>query len=459
MSSSISTQRTKVLDGLLTNIIRIEGLPTSRGTVTVSSAQGGDHGPINRFLQNVFRKPTSTDFAAQLEDPQYEPSDRIVARLGNQIIGHARVQMRDIHFGDQQLPIGFVCEMAINPEFHKHGIGTAILKQVHGLMAEQGAAIGLLKTPTLRFYQNNGWFVGGQHSYSVATARNILSQLRTPDLALLDQASNPLQAPQQPLHIRVWRRVEQEALMRLYQVNTQGTFGAFIRSDATWRWLLNRHSFEQVYVAVNSTKKMTIQGGYDAIVGYAIVKDGQILELMTDSSRDDIAKDLLERICSDVIEQTDMPIRLDAPHHNPLHKMLLNAGGQYYQRTVIGGEVILANVLKPIALTKQLRHQFNNRVRAAGLDLPLELGLCIDGKKYTLNITPRSAKVTRGKIGRNYISVSKNVYSQLLLGVVSAKEAAANERLQASTRIAAQFAETLFPQLPLWLPPLDDLLA
>ena len=102
MSSSISTQRTKVLDGLLTNIIRIEGLPTSRGTVTVSPAQAGDHGPINRFLQNIFRKPTSTDFAAQLEDPRYEPSDRIVARLGNQIIGHARVQMRDIHFGDLQ---------------------------------------------------------------------------------------------------------------------------------------------------------------------------------------------------------------------------------------------------------------------------------------------------------------------------------------------------------------------
>jgi len=222
---------------------------------------------------------------------------------------------------------------------------------------------------------------------------------------------------------------------------------------------LNRHSFEQVYVAVNGTKKMTIQGGYDAILGYAIVKDGQILELMTDGSRDDIATRLLERICGDVIEQTDMPIRLDAPHHNPLHEMLLNASGQYYQRTVIGGEVILAKVFKPIALAKKLRHQFNNRVRAAGLDLPLELGLCIDGKKYTLNITPRSAKVTRGKIGRNYISVSKNVFSQLLIGVISAKEAAANERLPASTRIAAQFAETLFPQLPLWLPPLEDLLA
>ncbi|MFP6588132.1 MAG: hypothetical protein VB814_10830, partial [Pirellulaceae bacterium] len=133
--------------------------------------------------------------------------------------------------------------------------------------------------------------------------------------------------------------------------------------------------------------------------------------------------------------------------------------GQYYQRTVIGGEVILAKVFKPIALARKMRHQFNNRVRAASLDLPLELGLCIDGKKYTLNITPRSAKVTRGKIGRNYISVSKNVFSHLLIGVISAKEAAANERLQASTRIAAQFAETLFPQLPLWLPPLEDLLA
>jgi len=459
MSSSLTTRRTIALDGSLTSIILLEGMPANRRTVTVSSARAGDHGAISRFLQNIFRKPTSTDYATQLEDPQYEPRDRIVARIGNQIIGHARVQMRDIHFGNIQLPIGHLCEMATAPEYRNHGIGTAILEQAHDLMLEQGAALGLLKTPAVRFYQNHNWFVGGRQSYSEASARNVLSLLRKRDPEAEQQTNNPLSAPEQPLNIRIWRHVEQEALMRLYQEKTTNTYGPVVRSDPTWRWLLNRHNFEQVYVAINGPKKLTIQGGYDSIVGYAIVKNGHILEMMTDNSRNDIVPGLLERVCGDVIEQKDVPVRLHAPHQDPLHEFILAAGGNYYQRTVVGGVVILAKVFKPRALVKKMRNQINARAVQAGIPLPAELGLCIDGKKYSLAITPRSVKLTRRKVSRNYITLSKSLFSQLLLGVIGAQEAAAKNQLQASTKIAGKLAATLFPQLPVWLPPLDDLLA
>jgi len=223
--------------------------------------------------------------------------------------------------------------------------------------------------------------------------------------------------------------------------------------------LLNRHSFEQVYVAIDGPKKLTIESGFNAIVGYAIVKHGRILELMTDDSRDDIVPDLLERICSDVIEQKDVPVRLDAPDGDLLHDLMKNTGGEFLRRTVVGGEVILSKVFNPLTLLKQVRHLLNNRAQAANVKLPASLGLVLDGKAYTLTLTPRSAKVTRGKSGKSFITLSKSVFSQLLLGVYSADDAIHANELEASTNVAEQLAKTIFRQLPGHIPPLDDLLA
>ena len=459
MSSSITTRRTITLDGNQASVIVLGDSAFQKGTVTVTNGRAGDHPAIFRFLQNIFRLPTSTDYAAQLEDPQYEPRDRIVAKLGNQIIGHARVQMRDIQFGDVQIPVGFLCEMATAPEFRKQGIGTALLEQAEQLMLEQGAILGILRTPAGSFYRDHGWSVGGQHSYSVTSPRSILSLLRQTVLEEEPETTNPLEEPQKPLNVRIWRHVEQEALMRLYKQNLSGKFGAIVRTDATWRWLLNRHSFEQVYVAIDGPKKLTIESGFDSIVGYAIVKHGRILELLTDESRPDIVPDLLERVCSDVIEQKDVPVRLDAPDGDPLHQLMKDAGGEFLRRTVVGGEVILSKVFNPLTLLKQVRHLLNDRAQAANIPLPASLGLVLDGKAYTLTLTPRSAKVTRGKTGKSHLTMTKSVFSQLLLGVYSAEDAFEANEIEASTKVAKHLGMTIFQQLPGHMPPLDDLLA
>ena len=159
--------------------------------------------------------------------------------------------------------------------------------------------------------------------------------------------------------------------------------------------MLNRHSFEQVYVAIDGPKKLTIESGYHAIVGYAIVKHGRILELMTDGSREDIVPDLLERICSDVIEQKDVPVRLDAPDGDPLHELMINAGGEFLRRTVVGGEVILSKVFNPLTLLKQVRHLLNDRAQQAKVSLPTSLGSrCSALRRRCPSRTPRGRRRT-----------------------------------------------------------------
>jgi hypothetical protein len=49
-------------------------------------------------------------------------------------------------------------------------------------------------------------------------------------------------------------------------------------------------------------------------------------------------------------------------------------------------------------------------------------------------------------------------FTRLLLGHLNLTEAGADGRVTSSNRAALQTAAALFPQLPLWHPPLDDLL-
>ena len=52
---------------------------------------------------------------------------------------------------------------------------------------------------------------------------------------------------------------------------------------------------------------------------------------------------------------------------------------------------------------------------------------------------------------------AKSELVQILLGHLSVTDALEQGRLEASTRTAMEVASTIFPQLPVWRPPLDDL--
>jgi hypothetical protein len=106
--------------------------------------------------------------------------------------------------------------------------------------------------------------------------------------------------------------VEQDALMRIYQLNTKTGFGAHVRTEATWQWLFNRRAFDQIYVALEGTEKIALGESLHSIIGYAVVKAGRVIELMVDEGREDARNQLLQRICSDVIEHQDKHVTIDA---------------------------------------------------------------------------------------------------------------------------------------------------
>ena len=89
------------------------------------------------------------------------------------------------------------------------------------------------------------------------------------------------------------------------------------------------------------------------------------------------------------------------------------------------------------------------------MSLPLELGIQCDDEKFRIVLSRRTSRIERGKLGRSYLCMQRKQLAQLLLGHLNVAEAMDPERLTASTRVAAETAQRLFPPTSPWLPPLD----
>jgi predicted N-acetyltransferase YhbS len=413
----------------------------------------GDHHLIHQFLLATFQEPSPGEFQAQLDDPHYDPQDRLLLRRDPQIIGHAYLTKREMHFGTLRLPVAGLADVAVLPEYQQRGCGAALLAAAEQRMKDDGAVLGVLRTTAPEFFLRRGWSVCLRHSYSVAAAREILSQLSEP--ARGQPSRRKSRAPR--LNIRLWRHVEQAALTRLYEENTALSYGPLVRTEAYWRWLINRRAYDRIYVAINGPDKLALDDQLAPIVGYAAVREDRIVEMMVTPEHPGAARQLLARACRDAIEQDLHHVRFDGAPQDPLHSLLASAGGNRHYHEAEIGEVFLVKLFKPFDFLRCLQPQLRARACRANLTLPCELGFQLEDEKFGLSLSSDAVEVTTGRLKRSYLDVSRADLVQLMLGHVDVRAAVAAGRIGASTRVAVETASALWPRLPLWHPPLDDL--
>ncbi len=424
----------------------------------VTRATPGDHPLVHRFLVSVFQKPSAAEYQAQLEEPSYEPADRLLIKNGDQILSHLRILNRELHFGRLVLPVGIITDVATLPEYRRHGCASALLVAARKILLRDGAALGVLATSESRFYQRHGWFVCGRHCYSTAAPRDIRSHLTFRESERLDQHEPILKpAPHKRYNIRLWRHVELAALKRLYGQNMRNTYGALVRSDAYWRWLVGRGGNQQLYVAIDGPDKFELDDALQPIVGYAAARQGRIVELMYSPEHREAAVQLLQRACGDAIEKDFLRVRVDALPQEPLHQLLAEAGAEYRHHEADQGMVFMANIFKPRRFLKMIGSDLAHRAREAGLPRPCQLGLLIDNDKYRLSVSRRNVELIPGTLGRSYLKCSHYDINQLLMGHLDVRDATESGRLAASTGVALETAVALFPRLPVCRPPWDDL--
>jgi len=425
----------------------VAGIAVAPGTV-------GDHPAVYQFLLNVFQEPSTAELQSQLDEPTYEPSDRLLVKHGDSVAAHLRVIRRDMRFGAATLPIAYVADAATLPEYRGRGYASALLAAAEQKMREEGALLGLLRTPEPDFYRRRGWIVCGRHSYSVASCHHVLAHLRQlepPHPRRLTGRVPPA------LHIRYLRRVELAAVIRMHELQLRQAYGSYARTEAYWRWLVNRRGYDRIYVAIEGSPEIELDGTFSAIVGYAAVRNERIVELVTKPERPDAAARLLARSCSDAIEQDLREIRLDLAPDHPLHRALLAAHGVYRQGELDRGQMFMVRVLDTARLVSTLHAELQSRLRFEKPDTQRELGFVIGEQQLALEITPGNSRLVPKRIGRTHLRCEWPQFWQLLLGHLDVQQAASQGALFVSNRRCFELAGALLPPLPLWYPPLDDL--
>lgn len=410
----------------------------------------GDHPVIQQFLATLAPRSRPNDFQSQLDDPYYEPTDRLLVKRGEHLLAHAHLAQRTMQFGQADLPIVVVNDFATAPELRWEGVADALLSAAMRRIRKEPAAIGVLRTNQPAFFQSRGWCVCLRHSHSVANPRDILSQLEETKPAARFGEGEP------PVNIRIWRHVELAALVRLYGELKPGRFGPLERSAAYWAWLISRRGYDRLYVATSGPDTGTLDDNQSPIVGYAVVRAHRILELMASPEFESAPRELLAAVCRDAIEQDRHLVQLDAAPDDALHRNLVRAGGTQNYYEAQAGEVSMVHVGNPMRLLRNLGQRIVRRARRRGMELPCELGLKLRSDRYLLRIGTRGIKVIPGKLGRSYLECEPDQLPQLLLGHCDAGAALSAGRIEASTRVAREMAAQLFPQLPIWRPPWDD---
>lgn len=413
----------------------------------------GDHLAAHQMLVALCGGPSREAFMASLEDPFYEPHDRVVVHRGTRIVAHAQVSDRVIHFGSLQLPVSIISGLGTLPEFRGQGFGRAVLREAERTMRERGVVMGLARSGAPRFFLANGWSVCGRHSYGRAAVRQLLSELSARGTAGNDPTVN----------IRPWRQVELSALMRTYARATAGAVGAISRTEPYWRWLVTRGGFQRIFVAVIGPDKFNLDQLDVPIAGYVVTKDDRILELVADPNhtlpdgRNPIAEQLLARALGEAIERDCHWIHLHAPADHPALGVFRDVEGEVGSHEIAHGEVSLVKLTDPIGFVRTIAPELQARLQRAGLGARTELGLVLDGRKLRLAVSRRGVKLAAGSPGRSYLRLNIGSWTRLCLGHQSVADAVAAGRIFASTRLAQDIADALFPPLPLWRSPWDEL--
>jgi len=422
--------------------------------IAVVPGTAGDHPAVQFFLSSVFPESSSADFQSQLEDPAYEPCDRLLIKHCQNVVAHLRLTAREMRFGAATLPVSCVTDNATLLEFRGRGYASALLEAAECKMYQDGAILGLLRTAEPGFYQRRGWIVCGRHSYSTVGCHRLLAQLQPQETLL---PGMPVAAKPPALHIRYLRRVELAAVIRLHRAHVRQAYGAYVRTDADWRWLLNRRGFDRIYVAIEGSPEIELDGTFSAIVGYAAARNARLVELVSASRRPDTAQQLLARFCSDAVEHDLREVRVDLPPNHPVHAALLASGGSYCSQELDRGQAFMVKVLDPARLVQALHPEFLTRLTADEQFVHRELGIVVGDQQCILEITPRGSRLDAGRVRRTFVRCSGGQLWQMLLGHLDVRQAVENGLMSVSNCLALESACTLMPPLPLWFPPLDDL--
>ncbi len=427
----------------------------------VDAAFESDHAAIHSLLLATFQEPTIGTFQAINNAPRYEPSDRLLIRLGSEIVAHVFLNRRTMYFGGCEMISTDLRYLVTLPEFRAQGLASHLMKSAIDEMKHSRTIVATSRTLMPAFFEANGWVRCGRRCFSSTTPHNLLAYLESTRKSH-ETRMRATTAPRQ-LDVRVMRVSELDQSSELYDSLQEETFGTYHRTNSDWRWLLATRPHDRVYAAFelpdekgqlyDSDPDFFPQG---KLVGYAVVQTGRIIEFVTMPRMQDVERALLDRICHDLVENSINTVEIHGAPNHALHPLFAASGGQYRYSDRDGGRVLMAKVLDRLQFMQSIRPLLWERARMADLPAGSELGVRCGKESFLLTVNKRSIGVKAAVAGECLIECSENHLCQMLLGHESSAELINAGVVKASCLDAAEMARILFPQVALWRPVFDD---
>lgn len=406
-----------------------------------------DHTAIFHFLKTAFQGPSWDEFRISLEDPFYRAGDRLLLQCGDQVLAHVHLTHRVMRFGAIEIPVGWVGWLGTLPACRRQGHGCRLLTAAEDQMVRDGAMVGYLWTRIPDYFKRFGWVVCGRRHFWRAGAREVLAGLSARGLHT---------AASRRLSIRPWRRVELGSLMRIYNHQAAGAYGPLIRTEEYWQWLVHRRGYDQIFVALDGPDLLEIEDRNAPIIGYAAVHAESIVEMCSAPRRFGASVGLLVRLCRDTIERGSHTVTLYAPSQDRLHRLFRAVGGTLCTPIADQEVVLMAKVLVPDRLLELLRPELLARAHAAVLPPETSWQLSTESHAHRFHFDGSSVSIESQPPGQGLLLEAAD-FTRMALGYLSWREVLGQRRSEPHIHGAIKLGRTLFPRLPQWHPPLDDL--
>lgn len=405
----------------------------------ITQAILGNHVAVQGFLQRTRHRPNLAEFNASTARPGYVPGERFLVRTPEDrgLVAHVQVEPQVMRFGRVDLPIARIRDLSVLPEYERQGLGHRLLTHAEQAAQAAGSMLAIAHGEPFRLLRRQGWTSIGSDPVSTVSPQRLMGQLPSPP-----EPESPFFGNQLPkAELQIARLTDAARLQALYEQSTSQAYGAAVRTEDYWSWLMKKGSHSRIYLYLED----------DHPLAYVVMRGADVLELVDVTTDQHGAARLLERVSADAIEQGRHTIRIHAPFSAQAHAWADLAGGGIF---VAGTEESwMVKILSWRNLIRRLAVELHRRVRSS--TDPIELGIRIGSEAFLIRRGVRSMRITRGS-STHQIEVTGRAATQLVLGYRSVDELMDDKLLVASTDTATAAARALFPPVDLWHTQWDD---
>lgn len=435
-------------DRLKTPIPPLQSLPET-ASVQLMPGHAGEHALIHALLRAVNQAPSYEDFVSWLDEPAYEPSDRLLVKHGDQIVAHLQLLHRTAWFDEVRLPVASAQDLAVLPEYSHVGYEHALIAAAERTMRGSQAVVSLIRTSQPEPFRAAGWADVRAGGYSQGSVGDILAHLS------VEAPSRQRRA--RSLRIRRWRHVEMDATRAVYSASAAHQWGAVYRAEPYWQWLVGRKAHGDIIVAVEGPDEWDELGAEPTIVGYAVTVGAQVLELCCLPEFARAAPRLLVRACQDAIERDHHTLTLHTAASDPLHELVVTAGGTWCTDDRHTGGTLLVKLLDGQRWIEAIYPLLRRRAKGAGLPRPLAMCFDTGDEHFRLVLTRRSSRLVPDDETAADIRCDPATFAALLVGNLNLARARDENRLEVPNDDVLHKLAVLFPPSLFWQSQFDTL--